>query len=94
MCAAEVFNKQDAAPPKPVFVSADMLGGHSIELLAMCVGADLQLQRGSLAFAGLGGGSGGNKTWCPKCPHPNGTCIADPYNNTSPPPSVYLDTNR
>eukprot|EP00966_Prymnesium_polylepis_P309144 7144253-Prymnesium_polylepis.1 len=30
MCAAEVFNKQDAPPPKPDFVSADVLGGHLI----------------------------------------------------------------
>eukprot|EP00966_Prymnesium_polylepis_P136619 3156743-Prymnesium_polylepis.1 len=51
MCAAEVFKKQDAAPPRPVFISADALGGYPIDLLAVCVGSKLQLQGGSVAFA-------------------------------------------
>eukprot|EP00966_Prymnesium_polylepis_P171160 3956628-Prymnesium_polylepis.1 len=64
--------------------------------MAMAVGVDeMQLdsaghggsQRQHQAFAGVG------KTWCPKCPHKNNSCMCDPYNCQSPPPSVYLNTS-
>jgi hypothetical protein len=45
---------------------------------------------GGSAFAGIAG----TKKWCDGYAHKNGSCICDPYNNKSPPPSVYLDTRR
>ena len=96
MCGEEVFLKQKAAPPQPTFISVDALGGHALELFSTCVGVDgltlSALAPSGSAFAGITGGGG--KKWCDGCPHKNGSCICDPYNNRSPPPSVYLDTQR
>ena len=91
-CSTEVFQKQKAAAPKPSFVSIDATGGHSIELLALAVGADLRVNDtpGSEAFVDMGG----EKQWCPKCPHKGGNCVCNPYSTKSPPPSMYLNTNR
>ena len=99
LCGEEVFKKQKASGPQPTFIAFDTLGGHPLELMAMAVGVEgLQTASGDHgvsrggpphpAFAGVG------KTWCPKCPHNNNSCICDPYNTKSPPPSVYLNTNR
>ena len=90
LCSAEVFQKQKAAAPKPSFVSIDATGGHSVELLALAVGADLRVneQPGSAAFAGVSG----EKSWCPKCPHKGGSCVCNPYSVKAPPPSVCTST--
>eukprot|EP00966_Prymnesium_polylepis_P017943 414075-Prymnesium_polylepis.1 len=95
MCGEEVFQKQKAAPPQPTFISVEALGGHKLDLFSTCVGVEgltlssLTLAPGGSAFAGITG-----RKWCEACPHKNGTGICDPYNNKSPPPSVYLDTRR
>eukprot|EP00966_Prymnesium_polylepis_P172325 3984901-Prymnesium_polylepis.1 len=95
MCGQEVLQKQKAAPPQPTFISVEALGGHELDLFSTCVGVEgltlssLTLAPGGSAFAGVTG-----RKWCDGCPHKNGTCICDPYNNKSPPPSVYLDTRR
>eukprot|EP00966_Prymnesium_polylepis_P165971 3836494-Prymnesium_polylepis.1 len=38
LCGEEVFKKQKASGPQPTFIAYDMLGGHSLELMAMAVG--------------------------------------------------------
>mmetsp|Transcript_10856 Transcript_10856/g.24987 ORF Transcript_10856/g.24987 Transcript_10856/m.24987 type:complete len:375 (-) Transcript_10856:417-1541(-) len=93
-CATEVFQKQKGSVPKPTFVAADLLGGHELQLMSLTTGIDLQCDDApDAAFAGFSTPAG-KKSWCPKCPHPGGSCICDPRNNKPPPPSVYEDKSR
>ena len=93
-CGSEVFRKQKGSAPKPVLVSYDALGGHDVTMMAAVTGLE-GLHCSACDLPGLGAFSGVvGKSFCPKCPHPGGTCIADPNNVKPPPPSVFLDKPR
>ena len=91
LCGAEVFKKQEGGAPKPALVAFDHLQGHDATMIATTTGMDISLRAGSAAFAGISSGKPGR---CPKCPHPRGTCIADPNNCNPPPPSVWEDKGQ
>eukprot|EP00966_Prymnesium_polylepis_P008403 193764-Prymnesium_polylepis.1 len=79
----EVFQKQKGTAPKPTFIGAPALGGHSIELFATCCGVDALQLRGHNDRNDPSGGAmfvGNDKKWCDQCPHKRGSCICDPHN--------------